>query len=468
MLAQAAVLFASLSSAEVAKLTTENFDSFLKENPKTLVKFFAPWCGHCKTLAPHYEEASEKLPEGVKLAEVDTTEQTELGERFGIRGYPTLKWFENGVDSDYDGGRTTDTILQWINVQTTDPINAFETIAAAREANAGAYLIVSSAAADSAEYKTFESLAGANRSLGSFIHITGAHTDSTAAEIALYRKDETTPVKMTMEGSDVSEMVKFLKFEKLPLFGNVNQETFPMYAETERDFIWVAGNAEDKAELANVFEAFAKQNQDKYNVVFMDSVESERQIEGMIGSSEYPVMAIMNESGPGRYLLNKESFTVEKITKFVGDVKAGDVELYMKSEPVPESEEGPVKYLVGKNFKEVVSQDKDVFIKIYAPWCGHCKKMAPDYIKVAETLAAAGSDVIVAEFDGTANELDAAQYSYKGFPTIYWKKAGEEPVLFSGDRDIVGMMSFIKENSTKSFEYTAPEAPATEGKDDEL
>ncbi len=42
--------------------------------------------------------------------------------------------------------------------------------------------------------------------------------------------------------------------------------------------------------------------------------------------------------------------------------------------------------VVAKNFKEVVDQDKDVLIKFYAPWCGHCKKLAPVWDELAEKV----------------------------------------------------------------------------------
>lgn len=55
---------------------------------------FAPWCGHCKALAPEYEEAATSLKEkNIKLAKVDCTEETDLCQQHGVEGYPTLKIF---------------------------------------------------------------------------------------------------------------------------------------------------------------------------------------------------------------------------------------------------------------------------------------------------------------------------------------------------------------------------------------
>lgn len=90
----------------------------LQSEEMWLVEFFAPWCGHCKNLAPHWSEAASELKGKVKLGALDATVHTTTASRYGIQGYPTIKYFAPGKkDSssavDYAGGRTADAIVNW-------------------------------------------------------------------------------------------------------------------------------------------------------------------------------------------------------------------------------------------------------------------------------------------------------------------------------------------------------------------
>jgi len=75
--------------SDVVDLDAETFASFTTENPISLVEFFAPWCGHCKSLAPEYEEAATTLKEkGIKLAKIDCMDHGDFCQSKGILGFP--------------------------------------------------------------------------------------------------------------------------------------------------------------------------------------------------------------------------------------------------------------------------------------------------------------------------------------------------------------------------------------------
>lgn len=106
-------------------LTPKNFDKeILKSGKPALVEFFAPWCGHCKSLAPIYEELAASF-EGAKdkviIAKVDADEHKELGKKYEISGFPTLKWFDGTGKSkpeDYKSGRDLDSLTAFITEKT--------------------------------------------------------------------------------------------------------------------------------------------------------------------------------------------------------------------------------------------------------------------------------------------------------------------------------------------------------------
>ncbi|ORX68593.1 disulfide isomerase [Linderina pennispora] len=110
---------------------------------------------------------------------------------------------------------------------------------------------------------------------------------------------------------------------------------------------------------------------------------------------------------------------------------------------------GPVVDLTPKNFKQVVDGSKDVLVKFYAPWCGHCKNMAEDYEKLAEGYSHA-SDIVIAEVNADEHRDLGNQFAVQGFPTLKFFPKGEDiktPVDYSSGRDLDSLVDFVREKT---------------------
>ena len=105
--------------SDVVHLTEEMFDSFVAVNPSVLVMFYAPWCGHCKAMKPHYMEAASLMKErdiNGLLAAVDATTEGILAEKYSVKGFPTIKYFKDGeMMYDYGYGRTTEDLVEFMS-----------------------------------------------------------------------------------------------------------------------------------------------------------------------------------------------------------------------------------------------------------------------------------------------------------------------------------------------------------------
>jgi len=110
-----------------------------------------------------------------------------------------------------------------------------------------------------------------------------------------------------------------------------------------------------------------------------------------------------------------------------------------------------VKVVVAKNFDQIVlDPSKDVLLEFYAPWCGHCKQLAPIYEQLGSELASNPS-IVIAKIDATSNDV-SPKLGIRGFPTIKLFPANNKqaPIDYEGDRTMDDLKRFIQENGSKS------------------
>jgi len=162
-------------------------------------------------------------------------------------------------------------------------------------------------------------------------------------------------------------------------------------------------------------------------------------------TGDKPVVAARDAKGL-KYKMSAE-FDMTTFKDFLTQLEAGNVEPWIKSEPVPDNSAAGVKVAVAKNFDELVTKsEKDVLVEFYAPWCGHCKKLTPIYDELGEKMAE--EDVEIVKMDATANDVPP-EFDVKGFPTLYWLPKGtKKPVSYNGGRELDDFVKYIAENAS--------------------
>lgn len=166
-------------------------------------------------------------------------------------------------------------------------------------------------------------------------------------------------------------------------------------------------------------------------------------------AGDKPVIAAKNAAGQKFKMepVDDAKDFMPKLKDFLTQLEAGNLEPYLKSEPVPDNSANAVKVAVAKNFDELVTNsEKDVLVEFYAPWCGHCKKLTPIYDELGEKMAA--EDVEIVKMDATANDVPP-QFDVKGFPTLFWlPKTSKKPVSYNGGRELDDFIKYIAEHAS--------------------
>ena len=439
---------------------------------------FAPWCGHCKALAPEYETAATTLKEkDIALVKVDCTEEQDLCQEYGVEGYPTLKVFR-GLEnvSPYSGQRKADSLISYMTKQalpavsevTKDTLEEFKT--ADKVVLVGYF-----AADDKASNETFTAVANGLRDN----YLFGATNDAALAKAEGVKQPGLVLYKSFDDGKDVfteafeADAIRtFAKVAATPLIGEVGPETYADYMASGLPLAYIfAETPEEREQFAKELKPLALKHKGAINFATIDAKAFGQHAGNLnLKIGTWPAFAIQRTEKNDKFPFDQEEKITEKsIGKFVDDFLADKIEPSIKSEPIPESNDGPVKVIVAHNYKDLVlDNEKDVLVEFYAPWCGHCKALAPKYEELGQLYASdeLSKLVTIAKVDATANDVPD---EIQGFPTIKLFAAGKKdaPVDYSGSRTVEDLVQFIKENGSHKAEATVPEA-AAEGMSDKL
>lgn len=208
----------------VLVLTDDTFDEAIAKYDYLLVEFYAPWCGHCKKLTPEYEGAASVLSAQDPprtIAKVDATENKAIADRMEIKGFPTLYFFNHGSKMEYNGGRTKDTIVEWVNKKTGPASNEVDCATLEKSVDEAKLALSYFGALEGDLYEAF--MQGARNPAISekytFFHTTdvecGKNYGLSASGVALSRGFDDSPLAYSGASAE-ADLVNFAKDSSVP------------------------------------------------------------------------------------------------------------------------------------------------------------------------------------------------------------------------------------------------------------
>nr|KAG5703827.1 hypothetical protein BaRGS_031461 [Batillaria attramentaria] len=454
-----AYVFADVKEEEgVAVLTEANFDSFIADNEFVLVEFYAPWCGHCKALTPEYAKAATKLKENedtqnIRLGKVDATVESKLAEKFEVRGYPTIKFFGRDTIVDYSAGRQADDIVNWLKKKTGPPAKDLDNVDDAKKFVEADEVVVLGffKDQDGDAAATFKKVAAAVDDIP-----FGITSDAGVFKEYKMDKDGIVLMKKFDEGRndhdgkhEVEEITKFIRANQLPLVIEFTQESAQkIFGGEVKNHILLFLKKDGGEDTIEKFRSAAGDFKGKVLFIYLDTANEENgRIMEFFGLKEEDVPTvrlIQLTEEMSKYKPESTDLGTDTIRSFVQSFLDGKLKPHLMSEEVPSDWDAkPVKVLVGKNFPEVaLDKSKAVFVEFYAPWCGHCKQLAPIWDELGEKFKDR-DDVVIAKMDATANEIE--EVKVQSFPTLKYFPAGSDEVIdYNGERTLDAFIKFVE------------------------
>ncbi|KAH7567913.1 hypothetical protein ACOSP7_009825 [Xanthoceras sorbifolium] len=467
-----ACFFTAISAEEsteskefVLTLDHSNFSDAVSKNKFIVVEFYAPWCGHCKKLAPEYEKAASVLSSHdppIVLAKVDASEEVnkDLASEQEIKGFPTLKIFRDGGKAvqEYKGPRDADGIVAYLKKQSGPASVEIKSVEDATNFIDEKKIVVVAVfpKLSGEEFENYTTLADKLRSEYEFGHTLDAKLlprgeSSVAGPIVRLFKpfDE---LFIDFKDFHVDALEKFVEESSTPIVTLFNNDpsNHPFVIKFFNSpnakamlFMNLTGEAADS--FKSKFHEIAAQYKGEGISFLLGDLEASQGAFQYFGLNEGQVPLIVIQTNDGQKYL-KPNLEPDHIAPWVKEFKEGKVLPFKKSEPVPKENNEPVKVVVADTLQDMVfNSGKNVLIEFYAPWCGHCKKLAPILDEVAISYQN-NADVLITKLDATANDIPNDTFDVQGYPTVFFRSASGKVVPYDGDRTKEDIIDFIEKN----------------------
>lgn len=446
----------------IPRLVPDTYKTFIKEHKVALIEFYAPWCGHCKRSAPELKKVQELVAnlDNVGIAVVNCVDNQQMCQSQEVQGYPTIKYFVNGAADKglkYEGERTSESIYTFLAKLSGGALKEISSLDDVKDATKP--FLVGSFDEENSFYEALKIISASPDFTGGVFYAIG--NEALEKEIGKNkvlvsrqgRKDTFIDLK-DVQAVDTAKFQSIVLSETMPIIPVLDRTTIRPLAARGLPFVIMFAHQSNEEEFSfamETMESIADEFKDRVILCYNDADQNMKQYTQMGGYEDDVLPNIIYFDLEKQYTHTRRDeaeFTPENIAAWINGVMDGTIEKEIKSQEIKETQESNVYYLVAKEYEEKIMEDvsRDKFIKFYAPWCGHCKKMAPIWEELADLLEPLKDKLLIAEMDATENDVPDTKVHVRGFPTLaYYNKDG--PQLFQGgDRTIPAFVKFILKN----------------------
>ncbi|KNH06362.1 protein disulfide isomerase protein [Perkinsela sp. CCAP 1560/4] len=449
-----AALFVTPCTAGVIDGDSEKFPGLISSGI-TFVEFYAPWCTHCKTLAPELDKAADRLQGVANIVKVDATQNEALAKSYGVEGFPTLLLFQDGKVVPYKGGRTAIDIVNFIQ-KLLEP--SFITLTTKKEVanfqkGKKLKLILYTHGNNLSGKEAFLSYANANRDAFSYAVVSDTTLFENRSSDFIEMHKPFDNKKSTLEDVTEDSLTEWLRLESFRLFDEIGPTNYNAYMKRGLPMAWlfIEGLQKESKEAMEFVRRVSSDFKGKLSFVYLD-VNKFAALAEQFGLHDraYPAFIIVNAQQETFRLPRAEITAGSQLRSFCSDFLEGKLSKTMKSQPRPEGDrDGDLTIVVGSSFPELVENaPNDILIVFTAPWCTHCKALHPVLLEIAADCRE-NPHISIATLDVSKNDVDSEKFLISRLPGIYFQPKGSKPVSYEGERTKQSILDFIARHKTE-------------------
>ena len=445
---------------DVLVLDEHSFGFAIREFKYILVLFYDPECPHCQNFMPDYREmATDLKKENFIFAKLNAVRYEKIANNYDLEAFPTLILLKNNEKFVFEGARTRENIENFLKEKTKENFNNLKNKIDFNRLELNNKPILVYFGKDA---KVIDELTLAYRVVDNVIFTTSDSEELIKENIKPGSNDNIIIFKQFDERKNIfkgkvtaENIINFCELYSNPKILEFNAVTSQIIFTKRKPSLIIFSERDEKHYKVgrNVLNNIWNKVQGKMQL-FMCHVKDDmsQKLAEFCGIKKGDIPKVMiidpRSDNPKKYKVNGE-LNEENLLSHINKFWKGQLKLFLRSEKIPEKNDGDIFVLVGNNFqKEVLDNDKDVLVYFYSTNCRRCQEFEPILEELAKKWKKNNPKLLIAKMNGILNDIE--EYQIQNFPSTKFYPGNakdKDPKNFHTRRNITSLMRFIKNNA---------------------